>query len=307
MVSLETGDIQEAITTAAKIRAVPLLNPSTTLLAEIRAHLKERTKSREYTRSTAENKFWKLRRWVLSLPRGTTLPAVNTALLQAQYDVVLEESSDATAHKFLMTVRAFLGWAVEKGKIRSNPAIYVKSVPASTSARILFCERELRDRLIAECPREDLAFVLHCGFHAGLRKNEIIQAVPAWFLPHTIDLRDTPDFRFNDKKRRRKIPLRESFRLFLDRYGLREPFMLRPDIGQGKSIYRYDFSKPFRDYMAGQGVPWVTPHVMRHTFASLLVMKGTSVFKVATWLGDSVRTTEVHYAHLSPRDVDIED
>lgn len=309
MVSLETGDIEEAIKVAAQIRKLPLLTPSTRLLAEVRQHLSEKRKNREYTRSTADNKLWLLKRWIQSMPRNSSLETIYTAALQGQYDEILAATSEATAHKFIMTVRAFLSWAVKAGKIRTNPAAGVRSLNPPTSPRIRFCDRELRDRLIAECDREDLRFVLNVGFHAGLRKNEIIQAVPEWFLigHRVIDLRDTATFRFNEKKRRRKITMRQALADFLREYGLREPFMLRPDVRHGKSLYRYDFGKPFRDYMTAQGVPWVTPHVMRHTFASLLVMKGKSLLKVANWLGDTATVTENHYAHFSPADPDIED
>ena len=101
--------------------------------------------------------------------------------------------------------------------------------------------------------------------------------------------------------------MRQALYDFVTSYGLREPFMLQPQVKQGKSIYRYDFGKPFAEYMKAQDVEWVTPHVMRHTFASLLVQKGTSVFKVAKWLGDSVAVTENTYAHLAPGDADIEE
>lgn len=44
---------------------------------------------------------------------------------------------------------------------------------------------------------------------------------------------------------------------------------------------------------------------MRHTFASLLVQAGVSVYKVARWMGDGVEVVEAHYGHLSPGDRDI--
>ena len=50
----------------------------------------------------------------------------------------------------------------------------------------------------------------------------------------------------------------------------------------------------------------VTAHVMRHTFASLLVQAGVSIYKVARWLGDGVEVVEDHYGHLAPKDSDIE-
>ena len=58
--------------------------------------------------------------------------------------------------------------------------------------------------------------------------------------------------------------------------------------------------------MQKQKCEWVTPHIMRHTFASLLASAGVSIFKIAQWLGDDVRVTQKHYAKLLPKDEDIE-
>jgi integrase len=316
MISLETDDPDVAIAKAAEIRKVPILNPSTHLLAEVQAHLEERLQQRKYTRPTAANKLALLKRWIMSLGGVYSLTDISTPLLQQQYNQVLEKTSPATAHKFIMSVRAFLGWAVERNKLRANPAIGVREVHVPDSPRVRFCSRDLRDKLIADCDREDLLFILMVGFHAGLRKNEIIQAVPSWFVMESrnIDLHDTATFRFNDKKRRRVIPMRRELHDFIAGYGLREPFMLRPKVKHGKGLYRYDFERPFSEYMEKAGVPWVTPHVMRHTFASLLVMgdrkrniRPVSIFKVANWLGDTVPVAAKHYAHLEPADADIEE
>jgi integrase len=82
--------------------------------------------------------------------------------------------------------------------------------------------------------------------------------------------------------------------------------MLRPDVPHGEARYRYDFRRPWNDFMETQGSDWVTPHVMRHTFASLLASKGVSIYKIALSFGDDVRVVQKHYAKLLPKDEDIE-
>lgn len=49
-----------------------------------------------------------------------------------------------------------------------------------------------------------------------------------------------------------------------------------------------------------------TFHDLRRTFASLLVSKGVSIYKVAKWLGDGVTVVESTYGHLLPADDDID-
>jgi site-specific recombinase XerD len=81
--------------------------------------------------------------------------------------------------------------------------------------------------------------------------------------------------------------------------------VLKPGVEQGAFRYRYDFRRPFGDYMAAQGVPWISPHVMRHSFASICATKGIDIYRIATWLGDDVRVIQRHYAKLRPDDREI--
>jgi len=53
--------------------------------------------------------------------------------------------------------------------------------------------------------------------------------------------------------------------------------MLRPDVDKGDAKYRWDFRRPYTEYMIEQHIRWCTPHVMRHSYASYLVQKGESI------------------------------
>jgi len=56
--------------------------------------------------------------------------------------------------------------------------------------------------------------------------------------------------------------------------------------------------------LPGELVKW---NVFRHTFASLLVQAGVSIYKVALWMGNSPDVCQRHYAALSPEhDADID-
>ena len=170
-----------------------------------------------------------------------------------------------------------------------------------------FCREAQRDQLIETAERDDLKFALYCGFHAGMRKNEIIEARPFWFdmEARLIHMRRTPTMNFKDREER-TVPMTAEFHDFLLGYGLREPFMLQPEVNKGKNRYRYDFKRPFSEHVTAQGFPWVTIHTMRHTFASLLASHGVSLYKIAVWLGDDPRVVDRRYARLKPNDPDIE-
>lgn len=76
--------------------------------------------------------------------------------------------------------------------------------------------------------------------------------------------------------------------------------MVRPEVRHGRGNYRWDFRKPFEALTAELDMRWVTPHIMRHTFATLHIQAGTPLATVADWLGDSYQVTFDHYAAYAP-------
>jgi len=307
-ISLETDDEAIAIQRARHFLAHPDLNPSAGLHGDIAAFLQHQTTTGLYSAASADSKgaiLRKFARWSGVDSSKDVSSHMVTEFYEAQRSAGLQEVS---AQTYVFCRRAFFGWCVDQRIIRENPVIGVKLGRVTPKARTLFCTREERDCIIAAAPDDSLRFVFYCGFHAGLRKNEIIQCRPDWFNlglgTLTVPVR-TETFRSKNSKSR-TIPLTSEFQQFLKEYGLQSPFMLRPDVKQGHSLFRYDYDRPFHACVNAVGLPWVTSHVMRHTFASLLASASRSIYKVALWLGDTVETTQRHYAKLLPVDHDIE-
>ena len=191
---------------------------------------------------------------------------VTAASLQKYHDRLLKKLTASTVNGYMMTFRSFFNWAVDVQKIiRRNPMDAVKIVRTKGNRRENFAGFELRDKLIAEAPNDDLRFILYMGFHAGLRKQEIIEARPFWFDLDAgiLHLRKTATMEFKDGEER-SIPMTREFTKFMRHYGLREPFLLQPNVKAGKSRYRYDFRKPFSDYMKKQGVEWGVKNADSH-------------------------------------------
>ncbi len=310
-VALKTDDGAEALSRAMDIRADPVLAGASTLKREIEAYVRRQLEARAFSRNSADNRRAVLLSAADAL--GKTEPARITAhdverwyqSLKSRKERPLTES---TAQSYVMMLRGFFRSLIEQKKLRENPAAKVKLAKVRTNARIRFCDKETVDQLLENCSRPELKFVLFCGFHAGFRKEEIIQARPAWFDCRAghIHVQRSATWEPKDKEDR-TIPLTHAFKAFLEtEFSSSGPFMVAPRIEQGKSRYRWDFRRPFEEYMAAQKVPWVTPHVMRHTFASLLASRGVSIYKIAKWLGDGVEVVQRHYANLLPKDDDIE-
>lgn len=307
-VSLKTGDLVEAIRNASRERHAPAITSGAVIehgVARFVSYMRSRDARDEkggWAKATAESKLYVLQafaKWC-----GPVIPAqITTDQIRKYYEKRVGDASASTAFGNLMTIRSFFNWCrdVEKS-VRENPCIALRIHAPNVTARRNFCSPELVAKLIDECDRDDLKFVLFCGFHAGLRALEIVEAVPWWFDLNAgiLHLRKTPTIKFKDREER-SIPLTGKFLAFVrDDYGLREPYMLHPENKHGKNRYRYDFTRPFREYMKAQGCAWVTPHTMRHTFASILASADHSIFKIATYLGDEVRVVQKHYAKLLP-------
>jgi integrase len=223
----------------------------------------------------------------------------------------------------LRNLKSFFSWCVKIEKIcPTNPLSHLKLDSSYGSAKIIFCTPEQRDQLYKNSPNKDMSFILFCGFDAGLRKDEIINARVDWFFLDTnspfLKVRQAiakPRLRDEEKKfiiknkKERVIPLTKKFADFLRGYLKKlKPldFALQPNVTFGKSRYRYDFRRPFEKYMKEQGLEWVTAHVMRHTFASILASRGVHIFEIAQYLGDRVKVAEGHYSHLIPGRSNIE-
>ena len=304
-VSLETKDYAEAVQRATEVADRPELQPSRAMDSEIQRFIEYKLRSNRYSPASADSKRYILQEFADTL--GNVSPGQVTAFhCKAFYKRMKERVSPSTAESYMFTLRSFFQWCVSDNLCRRNPAMEVEMDRVDHQARIKFTDLELAQKLIANAPNDDMRFILFCGFHVGMRKQEIIEAIPEWFnLSHkTLEIRATATFRPKDRDAR-TVPLTDQFAEFLQSYGLRKPFVLKPEVEQGKFRYRYDFRRPFTEYMAEQGVPWITPHVMRHSFASICAMKGIDIYRIATWLGDDVRVVQKHYAKLRPDDREI--
>ena len=329
-VDLETTNYVEAIARAAAIQNAPCVRAETTgWRAEIDNYLAEKKRLNLFSENTARNKRLFLDTFA-GLHEKHAPHQIKKSDAEAFYNRLLSEPlprnskcpsrratpmKPITANSYVAVLQGFWTWLISKGTTHQNPWAELELRKVDSYAKISFVNFEDFQKLIAEAPNDDIRFILYCGFHAGLRRDEIVNAKPAWFdkksrLVRVIseDRETTPTgFRQKDREALRTIPMTLDFAQFLEHYPSDGPYMLRPDVEKGAWRYRYDFRRPYTEYMISKGFEWATPHVMRHSFASHLVFSGASLFKVAQYLGDGIRVVEKHYAHLRVDDRAIDD
>jgi integrase len=328
--NLETDDLEVAKVRKAEFLDSPRAPQGDSIKSAIARFIEFKVSRHKYTRNTVSRVQYPLAAFEKHCGPAATLATVQAPAIQRWYDRVRARRTDATAQQYLVTIRALFRWAVEQEKVRyDNPVKGVDVTKPKTTARVRFVTADQRDKLIAAAD-PDMKFILYCGFHAGLRRNEISEARVFWFdlsqkllhvettpLPTGTrwqgedvvnDIYGVPVRPFIPKgKKSRTVPLTNPFAEFLKRYLAdrdQPEFVMEPAISH-TGRYRYNFRSPYAAFMRRQKASWVTPHILRHTFGSLLVQKGVSLYKVAAWLGDTQVVTERHYAHLAPVDADI--
>jgi integrase len=175
-----------------------------------------------------------------------------------------------------------------------------------------YLELDEIDRLL-ECAKRhsaDMHLLIALGVYAGLRKNELINALWTWtdFTGSgRIFVQSNGTFK-TKSGRDRKVPMNAKLRTILEGYEKGDGFILYPEQEEregSETTYRVDITRAFGKVSREAGLEWVTPHKLRHTFASQLAIAGVSLYKIGAWLGHrDVQTTQI-YAHLSPEDEDI--
>ncbi len=96
------------------------------------------------------------------------------------------------------------------------------------------------------------------------------------------------------KKRRAVVPINNRLRPVLQR--------AYKERGDNKLFaYPAALEKDYRAFIRSTPYPWATAHVLRHTYASLLLKAGVDVIQVGDLMGDTPQTVLKTYAHTSRR------
>ena len=135
----------------------------------------------------------------------------------------------------------------------------------------------------------------------GSRGSVVVQETPIQFTDGKRGL-------WRPKTRQcRTIPLHPRLLAFLRSYGMRRPWMLAPEKelwpDETKNAKRFDAKKALAGVAKRAGVTGLNFHILRHSFATHLAMKGVPLAEIAGLLGDSLRVTEDHYAGFCPNKV----
>lgn len=210
-----------------------------------------------------------------------------------------------TVNESMSALKAFAGRCIRQKWVNGpNPFARVEMLP-EPKRRVQWLDNDQITKVleVARMYSRDMHLVVALGVYAGLRKLEIVNARWEWVDWGNKLLHVEGGDGFETKTREiRTIPLHARLEAILRPYKATTGYIVAPGKEPGQWVYRVDFRKSFGTVMAAAGVPWATPHTLRHTFASHLVSAGVDLYKVGVWMGHSSMQTTRIYAHLKPYD-----
>lgn len=219
----------------------------------------------------------------------------------------VEGRQAATVNRRLAALRRFFGWAKGAGKIAELPTETLKGLPAAPRTPKALAKREV-DRLIREAERHgnlrNLAILLTLR-HTGLRVGELCNLR---LSDVTVSERKGMVLvRGGKGNKDRTVPLNNDVRRALAAY-----LVVRPPVAgdylfvgqRGTPLKSQGVQQVVAKYARRAGLPEVTPHVLRHTFAKQVLDAGEDLATVQRLLGHERLETTAIYTQPTARDLE---
>jgi site-specific recombinase XerD len=212
----------------------------------------------------------------------------------------------ASVNRRIDTFRSFFRFAVEQGYLAADPMDKIRSPKAEQKLPVYLHENEVR--LLLSMPerkrwqtwRRDKA-ILYILALTGLRRSELIGLT--W-----------EDVRFDQKSMRvmgkggleRTVPMNEMLANVLWEY-LQSQLPVSPTRAlfltrTGRPLHRSSLHDLFKRYVRAAGLDEtrVSLHTLRHTFATMLLARGTDLRTIQELLGHvEISSTQI-YTHTNP-------
>nr|WP_294523565.1 site-specific integrase [uncultured Rhodopila sp.] len=205
----------------------------------------------------------------------------------------------STANRTLTILKAALNHAWREQKIASDSAWRpVRAFKEADAARMRYLTVG-EARSLIDAADDDFRKLVRAALLTGARFGELAAAVVADFNP---DGGGTLQIRTSKSGKGRHIVLNEEGTAFFEALTAdrSEGDQLISKAGGGRWLKSHQ-TRPMKDACRAAKInPPVNFHVLRHTYASLMIMNGAPLMVVARNLGHAdTRMVEKHYGHLA--------
>jgi len=248
-----------------------------------------------------------------------TIPKVDPLLLSAQTDTIRaylaflneKQYSKTTIARKLATLRSFYKFLVKRGQLSSNPVIAVRT-PKQEKKLPRFLEYEEVKKLLETPPMDNWLgardrAILETLYSTGIRVSEIValNMDDIDFLSEVVHIR-------GKGKKERIAPIGTSALQVIQHYmefrnkraqsnSNFDPKVLFVN-KHGRRLSTRSVRRKMDKYLRMAGLdPLISPHTLRHSFATHMLNNGADLRSVQELLGhQSLSTTQI-YTHLTTR------
>jgi len=220
---------------------------------------------------------------------------------------VLKESGAnfSSISRMVSAIRGFYKFALTEGLTKNDPTAHLESSkPWQTLPHFLTPEEIevllAQPKLDSDYGLRDRA-MLETLYASGLRVSELVHLKMS-----DIDLDSGVLTCFGKGSKQRKVPLGRSAIAFLKRYFPARLRLLNGKLSDllfieadGRLITRQKFWKLIKQYGEAANIKYITPHLLRHSFATVLLANGADLRSVQLMLGHSDISTTQIYTHVT--------
>ncbi|AEJ43578.1 site-specific tyrosine recombinase XerD [Alicyclobacillus acidocaldarius] len=244
----------------------------------------------------------------LAREHRTIRDADRTAVLRYLSDLKGRGMKSTTIARRMSALRSFFRYLLREGVLEADPTAHIEVAAPDEHLPRVVSEEDV-ERLMAAVRRPDAMglrdrAMLETLYATGMRVSELVA-----LSLEDVELAAGFVRVFGKGKKERVVPLGEmaqdALRLYL-RYG--RPLLVR-DRGEGavfvnrfgRRLTRQGFWNILKGYAQQAGVSVeVTPHTLRHSFATHLLEGGADLRVVQELLGHADISTTERYTHVTP-------
>lgn len=245
--------------------------------------------------------------WLAQLPEPLALDATQEAQLQAYFAAGLALTKATTANRRLTVLRRYFHWALREKRLQADPT--VRLLAARQPPRLPHTLTQSQVEALLHAPDDGTPLglrdrsMLELMYASGLRVSELVE-----LQSHAVDLRSGVVRVMGKGQRERLVPFGDEAAWWLQRYqqAARQAILggqHSDDLfvtQRGSGMTRVMFWLLVKKYAQRAGITApLSPHTLRHAFATHLLNHGADLRVVQMLLGHVDISTTTIYTHVA--------
>ncbi len=226
-------------------------------------------------------------------------------LVDLMADMKDSGANSSSISRLVSAVRGFYKYALTEGITKNDPTAHLEAHKPWQTLPHFLTQEEVESLLVQPKLESDHGMrdraMLETLYASGLRVSELIHLKLS-----DIDLESGVLTCFGKGSKQRKVPLGRSAISFLNRYFPARLRLLNGKLSNllfielnGRVITRQKFWKLIKGYGEAANISYITPHLLRHSFATVLLANGADLRSVQLMLGHSDISTTQIYTHVT--------